>query len=86
MKESDIEKEVVLYAKSLGFLAYKLRGAETGLPDRMFLKNGTAAFIEFKTPKGRLSRRQEAICEAFKAERILVFVIDNAEEGKRVLK
>lgn len=85
MRESKIENEVVTYAKSLGYLAYKLKGSETGLPDRIFLKNGTAIFIEFKTQKGRLSRRQIKVCESLKAQKILVFVVDTIDDGKKVL-
>lgn len=34
-------------------------GAYKGIPDRYAIKNGNAFWIEFKTPKGKLSIHQE---------------------------
>ena len=49
--EKAIEKAVVEYAESLGFLQFKLSSQwNKALPDRLFIYKGVTAFIEFKAP------------------------------------
>ncbi len=51
MLESDVEGQVVTYAKSHGCILYKLNGAgERGKPDRLILRNGKVLFLELKKP------------------------------------
>lgn len=51
MRESEVERPVVNYAKDHGCIVYKLNGAgERGKPDRLILKDGKALFLELKRP------------------------------------
>ena len=49
--ESQIEKSVVNYARSVGVMCYK-NNSPKGAPDRAFYKDGRCIFIEFK-PNGK---------------------------------
>jgi len=49
MNESTIEKAVCAYAKANGCLSLKLAGQnQRGQPDRLFIRDGKALFLEFK--------------------------------------
>lgn len=49
MKEKDIEKKCVTYARRHGWDAWKNENNNnTGIPDYSFLKNGVFFFVEFK--------------------------------------
>lgn len=60
MKESQIERAITLYAKSLGCLCYKIVSpGRAGIPDRLLLlPNGKSFFMEIKKPSGKLSALQ----------------------------
>jgi hypothetical protein len=59
MKESTIEKYLVVQVKTYGGYCIKL-GGYVGIPDRMvLLPNGIVIFIELKTPIGNLSPLQK---------------------------
>jgi len=63
MLESKIQKECVQIAKNKGWYGIKLLSTlRKGLPDYLFIKHGKAIFVEFKTPKGELSKLQYKIC------------------------
>ena len=74
MRESQIEKAVCEWAKAHGILAIKFTPmGEVGWPDRVFLRNGQAVFIEFKAAgKGvrplQNHRIQVLVDQQFKAE------------------
>lgn len=79
MSESGIEKAFGRRLAKAGYLFLKM--GQDGWPDRLVVgPGGVVAFIEFKTPKGRVAPRQH--------ERILklanlghfVFVIRDAEQ------
>ncbi len=49
--ESDLEKKVRLWAIQNQILCYKFTSpGRSGVPDRLFLKNGKVAFVELKGP------------------------------------
>ena len=49
MRESEVEGTAVTWAEENGFIALKLSGPnDRGKPDRLFLINDKAIFIEFK--------------------------------------
>jgi len=49
--EASIERKLVRWAKSAGIIPIKLSSpTAVGQPDRCFLKNGRAVFIEVKAP------------------------------------
>lgn len=82
MRESFIEKKVCDHAKRNGFLAYKFTSpSRRGVPDRLFIGGGRVFFIEFKAPKGRLTKLQELTIQNMKKAGAEVYVIDNIEEG-----
>lgn len=56
-RESGVERFLVEELKRRGGAAIKLTGV-LGIPDRLVLLNGVAAFAELKTPTGRLSAAQ----------------------------
>lgn len=59
MRESTVEKAVCQWAKDQGIMVMKLAGPnQKGQPDRMFLRAGKAAFIEFKAPGKHLTALQ----------------------------
>ena len=54
MRESTVERKICDYAKSIGVVAEKLAGPnDRGREDRMFTKDGVAAFLEIKAPGRR---------------------------------
>lgn len=62
MTEAGIERSCCLLAKRWGWLALKLWPLITGLPDRLFLiPGGRVWFVEFKTPSGVVSKRQQHV-------------------------
>jgi hypothetical protein len=86
--ERDIEKSVCSYAKSLGMLVYKFTSpSRRSVPDRMFItKTGVVFFIEFKRKGEKPTAAQEVEIGKIRKTEIQVFVIDDVEKGKRVLK
>ena len=53
MRESQIEKKVVEWAKAHNWLTYKLGGlGDRGKPDRVFLHQHVVLFMEFKASAG----------------------------------
>ena len=60
MIEKEIEDEIVKYAESEGGLCVKLEiKGERGWPDRTLLfPGGVIAFVEVKTPTGKLKHQQ----------------------------
>lgn len=81
--EAKIERAVCDYAKGKGWLAYKFTSpGKRAVPDRMFLRDGTALFVEFKAPGKKPTVLQSHEHERLRAAGFWVFVIDNADEGK----
>lgn len=60
MRESTVEKHWCDYAKKRGWIAVKLAGPNhRGIPDRVFLRNGRAVFVEFKAPGRKPTELQQ---------------------------
>lgn len=84
MNEAIIERNVTLHAKRLGWMSVKLSGThDRGKPDRMYLRQGTTVFVEFKAfgklPTALQNKWIKDLREAgFKAT-----WIDNFEDGKK---
>jgi hypothetical protein len=86
MLESTIEKAVVTWAKSNGWLSYKMTSQfARGWPDRLFIKTGRVVFIEFKAPGKKPTVKQQLVIDRLIAEQSEVYVIDNREDGINVL-
>lgn len=86
MSESEIEQEVCKYAKIQGWLCYKFTSpTSSGVPDRIFFKNGKTLLIEFKTLTGKLSKLQQITINLLKQQNISVHIVRSIEEGIKLL-
>jgi len=84
--ERYIERSVCDYAESLGWLVYKFVSPHNrGVPDRIFLKDNEAFFIEFKSPGGKMSALQKHHAKKLHGTNFDVYVIDNIDRGKKVI-
>lgn len=85
--ERDIEKRVCDYAKSLGMLCYKFTSpAQSHVPDRIFITpSGVVFMIEFKRKGKKPTPAQEIEIAKIRATGVVVFVIDNVEDGKAAI-
>lgn len=86
--EKVIEAKVVQYAQSLGMLVYKFTSpSRRSVPDRMFITStGTVWFIEFKRLGCLPKPSQEVEIAKIRAAGVKVFVVDNVEDGKNVVR
>jgi hypothetical protein len=57
MRESDLERQVKIWASHNGWLSMKYTG-ERGYPDRIFIKNGTTVWVELKSPGKKPNQTQ----------------------------
>jgi len=87
MKESEIEKKVCDYAKTLGGIAYKfVSPARRSVPDRLFvMPGGISFFVEFKTPTGKLTTGQEREIRRLRDQGQFVYIISDVELGKTII-
>lgn len=85
--EKDIEKKVCDYAKSLKMLCYKFTSpSRRSVPDRMFITQaGVVFFIEFKRKGQKPTAGQEVEIAKIRATGIQCYVVDNVEQGKRIV-
>ncbi|OED34461.1 hypothetical protein AB832_07535 [Flavobacteriaceae bacterium (ex Bugula neritina AB1)] len=84
--EREIERYVCNYARTRGLIHYKFNSYGCrGVPDRVFLWNGTVFFIEFKTLKGVLSIPQTRQISLIRRQGIRVYIIRTKEEGKELI-
>ena len=85
--EKDIEAKVKAYARDQGMLTYKFTSpARAAVPDDMFIcTTGKVMFIEFKR-KGKVpTPAQLREHERLRGHRIAVYVVDDVEEGKKII-
>lgn len=87
MLEKDIEKKVCKYAKDNGFLVYKFTSpGQWAVPDRVFISpNKSVFFIEFKAPGKKPTPAQMREITRIRDKGILVFVVDDVTDGKRII-
>lgn len=87
MLEKVIEGKVCTYARSIGVAAYKFNSpARAAVPDRLFISpKGGMWFCEFKRKGQKPTPAQEREHEALRLRGVTVFVIDNVEDGKRMV-
>lgn len=87
MREAKIEEAVCAFAESLGWTVRKyVTPGHKGAPDRILRRSGTVFWIEFKGPHGVLSALQDREIERIRRDGFKVFVIDNIDEGKRIIQ
>ena len=86
MLEKNLEAKIVKLAKDLSIHYEKIMGIK-GFPDRMFICNCSIFFIEFKKYKtGKLSKMQERKIDKIRAKNKEVYVVDNIDDGLKILE
>lgn len=85
--EKDIEKKVCDYAKSLKMLCYKFTSpSRRSVPDRMFItSSGVVFFMELKRKGQKPTPAQEVEIRKIQATGVKAYVVDNVEDGKKIL-
>jgi hypothetical protein len=85
--EKQIEEKVCTYAKENGFLVYKFTSpARAAVPDRMFVVPQKGIFfVEFKRGGQKPTPPQEREHKRLRDAGVTVYVIDNVEDGKRMI-
>lgn len=74
--EARLEDRVCQLARRIGALPVKLVAASsTGFPDRMFLYRGRVVFMEFKSPTGKLSKKQLVVMRNMAVRGFAVHVV-----------
>ena len=85
--EKDIEKRVKDYAREKGMLAYKFTSPmRAAVPDDLLIcPTGRVVFVEFKR-KGKVpTPAQLREHERLRGHKVAVYVIDDIEQGKRLI-
>lgn len=78
-----VQNPVVRYAKTLGWLAWKMKiEGRNGCPDYWFFRAGAIVIIEFKAPGEARRRQQELRADDLLKRGFKVHVIDNAADGR----
>lgn len=98
-RESEIEAEIVAYAKARGWWTTKyVSPGRRGVPDRIFARNGwveiqsnrvpqvRVVFIEVKKVGERPTVQQEKVHRDMREQGLEVYWTDNLEDAKRWLK
>jgi hypothetical protein len=87
MLEKNIEAKVCGYARERGLLAYKFTSpAHAAVPDRLFvLPGGKMFFCEFKRQGQKPTPPQEREHHRLRQHKVSVFVIDNVDDGLRMV-
>lgn len=84
MRESTIERAVCQYAKQKGVSNLKLSGPnDKGKADRLFMRRGVAAFIEFKAPGEVPTPLQQKFLNERTADGFAACYCDNVAMGRR---
>jgi hypothetical protein len=87
MLEKEIERKACKWAKENGWLPYKFTSpAHRSVPDRIFVRNGIVAFIEFKRPGERLTAGQIRELDRLRGENVWTAVAYSVEEAQRFLQ
>lgn len=87
MKESTLEKNAVKMAKQLGWLSYKFTSPQnSGVPDRLFIRDGQTIFVEFKRLGEQPRPLQMKVINDMRLYGATVYVIDNLKDAENVFK
>jgi hypothetical protein len=80
MRESLIESKCCQWAKAQGWLSYKfVSPSQSGVPDRLFIRNAQVVFVEFKATGEQLRPLQVRVIDKMRANGATVHVIDSVE-------
>ena len=85
--ERDIESKVREFALKQGLLCYKFTSpSKRSVPDRMFVNpGGRVWFIEFKRRGEKPTASQAVEIAKLQKQGVTVHVVDNVEDGKRIV-
>lgn len=88
LRESYIQRQVTTYAKTRGWHCFKIDVFNFGgMPDYMLLREpGQICFIEFKAPGKQPNKRQLWVINLLRGLGFSVYVIDDIERGKDIVK
>lgn len=85
--ESEIVAEAHEYAILRGWWTIKVDTPTCdGVPDRLYLRRGVYVWIEWKKPGGPLSAKQKKRIREMREHGATVYVFDNLEDAKAVLR
>lgn len=80
-----VQKPVVRYARSKGWLAWKMEIVGiNGCPDYFFFRAGRVVIIEFKKPGKPRRKQQELRAADLAAAGFEAHLVDNVEQGKAI--
>lgn len=80
MRESLIERKACQCAKAQGWLVYKfVSPGNSGVPDRLFIRDGQVVFVEFKATGEQLRPLQQRVIDKMREHGATVYVVDSLE-------
>jgi hypothetical protein len=86
VRESSIEAALVKFAKANGVLTYKfVSPSHRGVPDRLFVGNGTTLYLELKRPGEKPTPIQDREIKRLAEKMVPAFCVDNVEAGKALI-
>jgi len=86
MNEKNLEKNLNLYAKKHGVLSVKLSSPNSrGQPDRMFLYEGRAIFMELKGKGKKATALQLKYIDDLNNLGFIAEVVDDLTRGKELI-
>lgn len=87
IRERDVERPSKEYAKKRRWWVMKvLLSDRNGVPDGLFIRSGRVIFIEFKAPGELPSGQQLKRHKEIRDQGIAVFVVDDFEVAKTILR
>lgn len=86
MRESTVESAICAHAKILGCITVKMAmSGHRGIPDRLFLRRGVAAFLEVKAPGRRPTELQLRYIRELNSQGFAASWVDNIADGRKFL-
>lgn len=85
-KESALERKIIRYAKSTGWIALKFTSpGKRGVPDRLFFRNGSVVFLEIKAPGRKPTVLQDWVIRELRGAGQVADWVDNFEDAQQIL-
>lgn len=87
IRESKLERAASDWAEADGWLQFKfVSPGTTGVPDRLYIKNGVVVFGEWKRPGEEPTEQQYKRMKEMKKHGAIVFWWDNLNDFRRDLR
>ena len=85
--ESDNTSEAHEWAQLRGWFTFKVESPTmNGLPDRFYGRRGVIVFVEWKKTDGTVRKQQVKRIKEMRAHGITVYILDNMDEFKRIMR